>query len=68
MGARLIPERHLPSPRSGNEREDLAGQLRSSFQLESVALDRYWGPNENFVLVKTESSSHLYTDGSHQFI
>ena len=31
-------------------------------------LVRYWGPNENFVLVRAESSSKLQSDRSDQFI
>jgi hypothetical protein len=44
---------------SGDRRSGIANQDR---------LVRYWGPNENFVLIRTESSSKLESDRSDQFI
>ena len=30
--------------------------------------DRYWGPNENFVLVRCKSGGNLEADGGHQLV
>src|SRR5882762_4095253 len=40
----------------------------SKRDLGGACLVRYWGPTENFVLVRTESSSKLQSDCSDQFI